>query len=131
MLMQKYIKYIFIFFKTYDFCLVYLAPFPVDANLSKKTFFFIIRLLNFPIGCPFVCSVSDTSRVSVSLSSLELVPVNQVARFHMAVDSSGSAELAVAVTGPSCELPVKVCRPTQLIVYIVFLKRSIIVKQTK
>ncbi|KAG8281178.1 hypothetical protein J6590_063971 [Homalodisca vitripennis] len=59
-------------------------------------------------GCPFVCSVSDTSRVSVNLSSLELVPVNQVARFHMAVDSSGSAELAVAITGPSCELPVKV-----------------------
>uniref|UniRef100_A0A1B6E957 Calponin-homology (CH) domain-containing protein n=2 Tax=Clastoptera arizonana TaxID=38151 RepID=A0A1B6E957_9HEMI len=59
-------------------------------------------------GCPFVCSVSDTSRVSVNLSSLELVPVNQVARFHMTVDNSGSAELAVAITGPSCELPVKV-----------------------
>lgn len=52
--------------------------------------------------------MSDTSRVSVNLSSLELIPVNQVARFHMTVDSSGSAELAVAITGPSCELPVKV-----------------------
>lgn len=51
------------------------------------------------LGCPFVCSVMDTSRVSVNLSSLELVPVNQVARFHMTVDSSGSAELAVAITG--------------------------------
>lgn len=46
-----------------------------------------------------MCSVMDTSRVSVNLSSLELVPVNQVARFHMTVDSSGSAELAVAITG--------------------------------
>lgn len=64
-------------------------------------------------GCPFVCSVSDTSRVSVNLSSLELIPVNQVARFHMTVDSSGSAELAVAITGPSCELPVKVSLTTK------------------
>lgn len=40
----------------------------------------------------------------------------------MAVDSSGSAELAVAVTGPSCELPVKVC--IQLTIYIVFMKQK-------
>ncbi|XP_049948482.1 filamin-A [Schistocerca serialis cubense] len=59
-------------------------------------------------GCPFVCSVSDTSRVSLTLRNLELVPVNEVARFHMAVDGSGSAELAVSVRGPSSELPVKV-----------------------
>ncbi|RZF46786.1 hypothetical protein LSTR_LSTR016057 [Laodelphax striatellus] len=59
-------------------------------------------------GCPFVCSVSDTSRVSVNLSSLELIPVNQVSRFHMTVDNSSSAELAVSITGPNCELPVKV-----------------------
>lgn len=32
-------------------------------------------------GCPFVCSVSDTSRVSVNLSNLELVPVNHPAKF--------------------------------------------------
>ncbi|XP_065214935.1 filamin-A isoform X4 [Planococcus citri] len=59
-------------------------------------------------GCPFVCSVSDTSRVSVNFSSLELIPVNQVARFHMTVDNSASAELSVSVTGPTSELPVKV-----------------------
>jgi filamin len=46
-----------------------------------------------------VCSVADTSKVSVNLSSLELIPVNQPAKFHMTVDSSGSAELAVSVTG--------------------------------
>ncbi|XP_068086528.1 filamin-A isoform X1 [Anabrus simplex] len=59
-------------------------------------------------GCPFVCSVSDTSRVSLTLRNLELIPVNEVARFHMGVDGSGSAELAVSVRGPNGELPVKV-----------------------
>lgn len=121
MQMLKYTKHIFLFFKSimsssckHSSCNILSSK----CKFVQKTVFVIIRLFNFFIGCPFVCSVSDTSRVSVSLSSLELVPVNQVARFHMAVDSSGSAELAVAVTGPSCELPVKVC--TQLITYIVF-----------
>lgn len=50
-------------------------------------------------GCPFVCSVSDTSRVSLTLRNLELIPVNEIARFHMGVDGSGSAELAVSVRG--------------------------------
>jgi len=50
-------------------------------------------------GCPFVCSVSDTSRVSLTLRNLELIPVNETARFHMGVDGSGSAELAVSVRG--------------------------------
>ncbi|XP_023727803.1 filamin-C isoform X3 [Cryptotermes secundus] len=59
-------------------------------------------------GCPFVCSVSDTSRVSLTLRNLELIPVNEIARFHMGVDGSGSAELAVSVRGPTTELPVKV-----------------------
>ncbi|XP_043285268.1 filamin-B [Venturia canescens] len=59
-------------------------------------------------GCPFVCTVSDTSRVILSLNHLELIPVDQPASFHMAVDGSGSAELAVSVRGPTTELPVKV-----------------------
>lgn len=50
-------------------------------------------------GCPFVCSVSDSSRVSLSLRNLELVPVNQVVRFHMTVDDNNNAELAVSVRG--------------------------------
>lgn len=50
-------------------------------------------------GCPFVCNVSDTSRVNLSLNHLELIPVDQPATFHMAVDGSGSAELAVSVRG--------------------------------
>lgn len=50
-------------------------------------------------GCPFVCNVSDTSRVTLSLSHLELIPVEQPASFHMGVDGSGSAELAVYVRG--------------------------------
>ncbi|XP_051156361.1 filamin-A [Leptopilina boulardi] len=59
-------------------------------------------------GCPFICNVSDTSRVTLSLNHLELIPVDQPASFHMAVDGSGSAELAVSVRGPTVELPVKV-----------------------
>ncbi|XP_011691185.1 PREDICTED: filamin-A [Wasmannia auropunctata] len=59
-------------------------------------------------GCPFVCNVSDTSRVTLSLNHLELIPVEQPASFHMGVDGSGSAELAVYVRGPNNELPVKV-----------------------
>ncbi|KAF5298465.1 hypothetical protein FQR65_LT01244 [Abscondita terminalis] len=59
-------------------------------------------------GCPFVCTVADTSRVTLSLSHLELVPVNQPSSFHMGVAGGGAAELAVAVRGPIGELPVKV-----------------------
>ncbi|XP_068905096.1 filamin-A isoform X2 [Tenebrio molitor] len=59
-------------------------------------------------GCPFVCSVADTSRVTLSLSHLELVPVNHPSSFHMGVAGGGAAELAVAVRGPIGELPVKV-----------------------
>ncbi|KAG9430406.1 filamin-A [Apis mellifera carnica] len=59
-------------------------------------------------GCPFICNVSDTSRVTLSLNHLELIPVDQPASFHMGVDGSGNAELAVSVKGPNCELPVKV-----------------------
>ncbi|XP_076270429.1 filamin-type immunoglobulin domains fbug isoform X3 [Rhynchophorus ferrugineus] len=59
-------------------------------------------------GCPFVCAVADTSRVTLSLSHLELVPVNQPSSFHMGVAGGGAAELAVAVRGPVGELPVKV-----------------------
>lgn len=50
-------------------------------------------------GCPFICNVSDTSRVTLSLNHLELIPVDQPASFHMGVDGSGSAELAVSVRG--------------------------------
>ncbi|VEN33553.1 unnamed protein product [Callosobruchus maculatus] len=59
-------------------------------------------------GCPFVCTVTDTSRVTLSLSHLELIPVNQPSSFHMGVAGGGAAELAVAVRGPVGELPVKV-----------------------
>lgn len=37
--------------------------------------------------------------MSVNLSSLELIPVDKVAKFHMSVDNSASAELSVSVTG--------------------------------
>jgi hypothetical protein len=37
--------------------------------------------------------------VSLTLRNLELIPVNETARFHMGVDGSGSAELAVSVRG--------------------------------
>lgn len=45
-------------------------------------------------GCPFMCSVADTSRVLLDLSNLELIPVNVPANFHITVSSnSGAAEL--------------------------------------
>ena len=59
-------------------------------------------------GCPIICQVADTRQVAVSLSGLELIPIHQTSRFHIAVDGSSSAELAVAVKGPSGDLPVKV-----------------------
>lgn len=46
-----------------------------------------------------MCSVSDSSKVTLSLRNLELIPVNQVARFHMTVDDNNNAELAVSVRG--------------------------------
>ena len=36
-------------------------------------------------GCPFVCSVADTSRVTLNLSNLELIPVNHPATFLITV----------------------------------------------
>lgn len=48
-------------------------------------------------GCPFVCRVADTSRVSLTLRHLELIPVGQAAAFNIAVDGGGSAELTVTV----------------------------------
>ncbi|XP_044751932.1 filamin-C isoform X2 [Coccinella septempunctata] len=59
-------------------------------------------------GCPFVCTVTDTSRVTLNLNHLELIPVNQPSTFHMGVAGGGAAELAVAVRSPHGELPVKV-----------------------
>lgn len=59
-------------------------------------------------GCPFICSVADTSRVLLNLSNLELVPVNKAASFHISVSGGGAAELAVSVRGPHGELPVRV-----------------------
>lgn len=59
-------------------------------------------------GCPFVCSVADTSRVLLNLANLELVPVNRPASFHITVSGGGAAELAVSVRGPQGELPVRV-----------------------
>lgn len=60
-------------------------------------------------GCPFVCRVADTSRVSLTLRHLELIPVGQAAAFNIAVDGGGSAELTVTVRTPShTTLPVRV-----------------------
>jgi filamin len=84
-------------------CLVSFTP------ESAKPHMIDIKFNGEPVpGCPFVCSVSDTSRVSLTLRNLELIPVNETAKFHIGVDGSGSAELAVSVRGPASELPVKV-----------------------
>jgi filamin len=36
-------------------------------------------------GCPFICSVADTSRVTLNLSNLELIPLNHPATFLITV----------------------------------------------
>ncbi|XP_047736004.1 filamin-A [Hyalella azteca] len=60
-------------------------------------------------GCPFRCRVADTSRVSLTLRHLELVPLGRPAAFNIAVDGGGSAELTVTVRTPSqSTLPVRV-----------------------
>nr|XP_045601850.1 filamin-A-like isoform X1 [Procambarus clarkii] len=60
-------------------------------------------------GCPFECRVADTSRVSLTLRHLELIPVGQPAAFNISVDGGGSAELTVTVKTPShTTLPVRV-----------------------
>jgi filamin len=84
-------------------CLVSFTP------EAAKPHYIDIKFNGEPVpGCPFVCLVSDTSRVSLNLGHLELLPVAEPASFHMAVDGTGSAELAVSVRGPASELPVKV-----------------------
>ncbi|XP_011501590.1 PREDICTED: filamin-A [Ceratosolen solmsi marchali] len=84
-------------------CLVSFTP------EAAKPHYIDIKFNGEPVpGCPFVCLVSDTSRVSLNLAHLELLPVSESASFHMAVDGTGSAELAVSVRGPASELPVKV-----------------------
>ena len=76
---------------------------------AAKPHYIDIKFNGEPVpGCPFVCLVSDTSRVSLNLAHLELLPVSEPASFHMAVDGGGSAELAVSVRSPTIELPVKV-----------------------
>jgi filamin len=50
-------------------------------------------------GCPFVCKIADTSRVSVSLRNMELIPAGEVAQFEITVDGTSNSELAVAVKG--------------------------------
>ncbi|KAK2719655.1 hypothetical protein QYM36_005214 [Artemia franciscana] len=64
-------------------------------------------------GCPFKCKILDTSRVSVSLKSLELIPLGEPAQFNISVDSNSNAELAVAVRGPTTDPPVRVTGNTQ------------------
>lgn len=78
-------------------------------------------------GCPFECSVADTSRVTLNLSNLELIPLNHPATFLITVrkisneifpkicnddlqqvSGGGAAELAVSVRSPHGELPVRV-----------------------
>jgi len=59
-------------------------------------------------GCPFVCKIADTSQVSVSLRNIELVPAAEIAQFEITVDGTSDSELAVAIKGPTSNLPVKV-----------------------
>ena len=84
-------------------CLVHFTPeLPKPHTID-------IRFNGEPVpDCPFVCRVSDTSQVTVNLAHLELMPVGEPAMFHIQVDTTDNAELAVSVQGPKTDLPVKV-----------------------
>ena len=82
-------------------------------------------VLNY-LGSPFYCRVtdnsnkptynsSDTSRVKVDLSHLELIPADEPASFVIHVDGSTPAELGVSVRAPSqATLPVRVNGSTRI-----------------
>ena len=76
-------------------CLVHFTPeFPKPHTID-------IKFNGEPVpGCPFVCQMADTSKVSVALHHLELMTVQKKAQFQIHVDTSDNAELAVSVTGP-------------------------------
>lgn len=59
----------------------------------------MIMLISNATGCPFVCKIADTSRVSVSLRNMELVAAGEVAQFEITVDGTANSELAVSVKG--------------------------------
>jgi filamin len=87
--------------------------FNLFGNFSTKHFFSCnitdIKFNGETIpSCPILIQVADTRQVAVSFAGLELIPVHQISRFHIAVDGSSSAELSVSVKGPSGDLPVKV-----------------------
>ena len=54
-----------------------------------------------------MCKIADTSRVSVSLRNMELIPAGEVAQFEITVDGTSNSELAVAVKGKTLAV---VCR---------------------
>ena len=85
-------------------CLVTFTP------EMPKTHTIDIKFNGEPVpGCPFVCRVQGSSRVTVNLRHLELLPVQQPASFLIHIDGGGNAELAVSVRGPAhSTLPVKV-----------------------
>ena len=78
------------------------------------------------VGCPFVCKIADTDRVSVSLRNMELVAAGEVAQFEITVDGTSNSELAVAlkgerdrydsVFGPHCANVLLVCRQVRPLV---------------
>lgn len=75
-----------------------------NENGTKRTKFLFSSLPSFScvtlhIGCPFMCKIADTSRVSVSLRNMELVAAGEVAQFEITVDGTANSELAVAVKG--------------------------------
>ena len=84
-------------------CLVHFTPEVAKPHTID------IKFNGEPInGCPFICRIADTSKVSVALHHLELFPVNEKASFQIHVDTADNAELAVSVAGPRSDLPVQV-----------------------
>ncbi|KAL4704817.1 hypothetical protein ACJJTC_001292, partial [Scirpophaga incertulas] len=56
---------------------------------------------------PFVFHVAPAQRVTIDTSSVELIPVGELASCSVRVEGSGGGELAVTVRGPRGEVPVR------------------------
>ncbi|XP_040577055.1 filamin-A [Lepeophtheirus salmonis] len=84
-------------------CLVHFTPEVAKSHTID------IKFNSEPVkGCPFICHITDTSKILVALNHLELMPIHKKANFQIHVDKTANIELAVSVVGPKSDIPVRV-----------------------
>ncbi|CAB4057239.1 FLNA [Lepeophtheirus salmonis] len=81
-------------------CLVHFTPEVAKSHTID------IKFNSEPVkGCPFICHITDTSKILVALNHLELMPIHKKANFQIHVDKTANIELAVSVVGPKSDIP--------------------------